>query len=586
MDKLAPVLKQKFWILLGIGVIMTITGWWMATGTLAATTKTRRDAVEAAFKRIPAGEIPNNDWSSKLSARNSEQDRAVKATAAMLWERQKSRMTWPESVVNFAWTKGYRGEILLPGRENYRLSYGYDVRRVWESVRPFKMIDGSGVVLYGADEKVLPQVKWGQLAPSSNDMWDAQEDLWLLESILQAIVAVNGREGGRADASIHVIEKLLLCGGQPPAQRKAGGGTTATGMGGGGAMPGAGHGMSGPPNSFGGTGGDLGGGMGARAGGAALGDANFDPKDELGDDGSAKAGGMTGGGMMSAGPGSAHGAAGPPGGMNAGGPGAAASVRRYVEDDAALPYKSRGFYMTVIMDHRKIPSLIAELTANEYSAWPVEILRVQMVRLHDDDVGSGTGAAGSMAGGMGGGAGGTGFNISTLLTAGGPGGNMASGFPGAPGATSEGFTPPNTTTSGVPGAVGQGATNNPAAGGIAALQSSLQDPYMARVAICGVITLYKEVKPEPVVAAPATPTPPAAVAPVAPTAPANPDPAATPEAAPPAAEGTPESKPADAPTTPEAPATPNPTPDQATPPAKPPADPAAPPEPAKPPEKT
>lgn len=215
---------------------------------------------------------------------------------------------------------------------------------------------------------------------------------------------------------------------------------------------------------------------------------------------------------MSAGPSGAHGGGAPGpgapgmgGGPGAPGGGAAAnSVRRYIDDDAALPYKTRGFYMTVIMDHRKIPSLIAELSASEKSAWPVEILRVQMVRLHDNDIDSRSGGAGG-AGGFGPVAGG--------------------GRPGmGPGAGPQGF--PTLNSGGESDPSREGAVNdNPnaasqAAAGAAALDAALQDPFMARVAICGIITLYKEVKPEavapaaqPPVSVPAVPAPAAGTAP-------------------------------------------------------------------------
>lgn len=532
MEKLQPVLNQKFWILLGVGIIMTITGWWMATGSMASTITARKGEVDKAFGRIPSGEIPNTDWSTQLAARNAEQDKAIRYTALGLWERQKSRMTWPESVAEYAWQNGYRGEIALSGRENYRIVYGLDVRRVWETVRPFNQLDGSGIVVYGQDQRILPQIVFGRQAPLSAEMWDAQEDLWLLESLLQAVVRVNGGpEGQRGDAYLHVIEKLELCGGVPAAQRKASSGAPAGGMGGNG--PAGAHGGSGSAASmtFGGSGPGLEGRTGNTG---AMASADFDRRDEFGEDGSSKTGagamGGMGGGMTGSAPASAHGGGSAAGG-NApmGSTGSTASaVRRYIDDDAALPYKTRGFYMSVIMDHRKIPSLIAELSASDTTVWPVEIVRVQMVRLHDDDVNStnqnsGFGSSGTrspMAG------------LSSFGT------GSSSSF--APVADGEGF---NRTFNNDPTSTTSAASTNPnavqaSAAGIAALESALQDPFMAKVALCGIITLYKEVKPDPVAAPasgtvtpPTTPTPPA-------TATTNPAEAAKPEENPAAPEAT------------------------------------------------
>lgn len=527
MEKLQPILKQKFWILLGIGLITTITGWWLATATLADTIKKRVEVVDGAFKKIPSGEIPNSDWATQLAARNGEQDRAINYTKALLWERQRSRMVWPASISEFAWQNGYRGEIGLDGREIYRTEYGMDVRRVWESVRPYRAATGSGIVVFGNDHRVLPQRTWGALAPTSAEMWDAQEDLWLLEAILQAVVDVNGGpEATRGDASIHVIEKLELHGGLPPSQRKASGGSGPAAGGAGPAMAGGGGGGAsaahgGPTATFGG-GGDMGmGGMGGNRP-VAIASADFDWREEVGDDGSGSSrGGGGGGGGFGAGPAmggaaAAHAGAGPASATGPGSTATSSAVKRYVEDDANLPYKSRAFYMTLIMDHRKIPSLIAELSASEKSAWPIEVLRVQMVRLHDDDVGGGTSSGGS-------------FSAPSRQNFGYGGPNTGSG-PTAPGvasfegeATGSPFN--NPSRSGDEPAAG---SPNEAAAAAAALDAALQDPFMARVAICGVITLYKEVKPP---AAPAQ-----QAAPAAPAAPANGVPA-TPEANP--AAGTP-----------------------------------------------
>jgi hypothetical protein len=583
MEKLAPIIKQKFWILLGVGLVMTFTGWWLATGTLAATVKAQVEKVNSAFGKVPTGEIPNNDWSTKLAARNTEQDRAVRNTASLLWERQLSRMAWPSNIATFTRNVPYRGEIPLAARENYRIDYSWDVKRVWESVRPYNQAEGTGIVVFGTGPQVLQQKKWGALAPSSADMWDAQEDLWLMESLLQSIVDVNGgRDAQRGDASIHAIEKLELFGGIPAAQRKTA--PAASASPGGTMAPGGAHGMGGSPGGGalgGGFGGGVGGseGLGGRSAAQALASADFDRRDEFGDDGSGRGAGSGGfGGGPGGGPAGAHsgGMPGPGGpGGTAGAP-AANAIKRYIEDDAAAPFKTRGFYMTLIMDHRKIPSLIAELSASEKSAWPVEVVRIQMVRLHDDDIGSGVGGGGGSGSGgyPGGGNSGRGFSLSNILSG---SGGSGPGF-GGPGQSFDGgefSTGPASSTLGSPsygqpGAAGANLATSPAAAGLAALESALQDPFMARVAVCGFITLYKEVKPEPVVATPGAPAAPAGTTPTAPAAmSADPDvntPEGTPEGTPAEGDTPAESNPAK-PANPSATTPPDATGDTPTPPA-------------------
>jgi len=529
MERLEPVLKQKFWILMGIGILMTIVGWWMATGTMAATITSRRTEIENAEKKVPSGEIPNKAWTDGLATVNVQQDVAVKSASRILWERQRVRMTWPETVAEFAWKNGYRGDIPLAGRENYRTDYDNDWRRTWESVQPFNRIDGSGIVDFSLGK--LPRQQWGQLAPSSVEMWDAQEDLWLLEGVLQLIAEVNGGASStRLDACIHQIERLTLHGGQPAGQR------TVAAVGGGAAGGAAGAEMM--TSGFGGGG--FGGGTGGGGATTAV-SVEFDVKEEFGDDGA-------GGGQGVAMPSMPTGA----GGLG----GTTVRAKRYLDDDKALPFRTRGFYMTLIMDHRKIPNLIAELSASEKSAWPIEIVRVQYVRLHEDDTdGRGTGG---------------GFNISP------------DSFSGAGSAGDGGFGGAATPSFSFDGnAGGSGVATQQSQTAIAALVNAVQDPNMARVAICGIITLYNEVKPEEAAAIPASSQPvapspvtagstvPQAAEPVdgtapasdanvgadtKPAAPAGGEPATpdgnatpTPEAAPKKDETTPEAKPADTP---------------------------------------
>ena len=468
MERLEPVLKQKFWILLGIGILMTIVGWWMATGTMAATIITRRAEIEAAEKKVPSGEIPNSVWSDGLATVNGQQDLAVKSASRILWERQRVRMTWPETVAEFVWKNGYRGEIDLSGRVNYRTDYDNDWRRVWESVQPFNRINGSGIVDFSPAK--LPRQSWGNLAPSSDEMWDAQEDLWLQEGILQLIAEVNGgATSTRLDACIHQIERLTLHGGQPVGQRTVapvGGGTSGGAVGAEMMTSGFGGG-----NSGGGTGG----------GGSAV-SVDFDVKEELGGDSAGGGQDAVSGQSM-------------PGGLGGSGTTGARS-KRYIDDDKALPFRTRGFYMTLIMDHRKIPNLIAELSASEKSAWPIEIVRVQYVRLHEDDTDSkGTG-------------GGSGPGMSLSESFGGAGSAGSSGESGFGGGAAAGVSLEG-------GTGGSGVTTSQSQVAIAALMSAMQDPNMARVTICGIITLYNEVKPEdapaiPAGSQPATPSPGAA----------------------------------------------------------------------------
>jgi hypothetical protein len=479
MDKLEPILKQKFWIILGVGLIVTITGWWMAAGSLAATITQRRETLDKVEGSIPSGELPNNDWSSKLSRINAQQEVMVSSVRRALWEQQKATYFWPLHVDEYALEAPYRSDFNLTARELYRTYYRSNAEEVWERVRPFKPLDGSGIVIFPF-QKMPQKVFNPRLAPRSDEIWDAQEDLWLVAPILDAIREVNGgMNGTRLDAVVHVIDKLELLGGERnPAD--AGGAAGAFGGGGGG-----GYGMEGMDAAYAPDSGGEDGGIGYPMGGGGAGGggqtkaaaADFDPAEVFGSSGRAMGGGGMGTPSMFGD--AAFGAAdGGGGGMPT-----ATAVRRYVDDEEAnLPYKTRAFYLSVIMDHRKVPHLIGELTAGGNSPWPMEILRVQIARLNPDDTeGRMLGAGGMMAG------------------AGGYG-----GAPGYGGATSYGGEASEETydegTAYDPSALGVGGGypgGNPAAMSGLSFQAALADPYVAKVALAGLIYIYKSVDEPP-----------------------------------------------------------------------------------------
>lgn len=442
MDKLEPILKQKFWIILGIGVILTVTGWWMATSSLAATISTRKAAIDSAEKGIPSGEMPNADWAAKLSKINEQQEAMVTSVRRKLWEQQAETMFWPETMQEFAAELPYRGEFGLVARDLYRSSYLIAVEDVWKQARPIDL-DGSGVVLFPRQAMPMKKTILGDLAPRSEDIWDAQEDLWLLTPLLQAIREVNGGENAtRLDASVHVIERLELLGGER---------TTGESSSSGSADSGGGADMSAM----------MGGGMNGGGGGAAAGkvlSADFSPEEEFGPtgrEGRSGGGGMGAMSMMSAAE---------PGASTDGAP----TIKRYVDDDPSAPFKTRAFYMLVVMDHRKVPRLLAELTAGGSSAWPVEIMRMQMSRVNPDDAEGRAGGVGNPMASMG-------------------GAGMISPMPAD-------FT---SESSGAAFADGGGAF--PATGNTpqVSLDTAMQDPVIARVAIAGLIYLYRPVEAPP-----------------------------------------------------------------------------------------
>ena len=507
MDKLKPILAHKFWIFFGIVLILPVVGYFMTTGELAAQIKTRKESLENTFKGIPSGaDSPNDAWSKGLQLLNDQQALRNRLANEELWRDQKEKLRWPDDIAAVMNKADYFKSVLTDqgGADlgfKYQFDYPGEIRRLWEIVDPLD--DGKNlrdsdkrrkVAFAMSDLHQTNTMRWADLPPTHLDLWECQEDIWLQTELLQAIARVNANSISQGDAFVKQLGKVLLFG-----ATKAAGDAGA-------AAP-AGSPSAGPDG--GGFGGMMGMGGGGQPNKSAAVSADINIAEEftvisdstvLAGTGGGAVGGMMAKGMM---------------GEGGGGPaqpaaGTAGPNKRYIDEDEKQPYKRRGFYIKVVMDHTKVPDLIAELMN---SPFPVEIVRVQQVWLTDSGTSSGGGGASPF-----GGAGAGGF----------------AGFkPTAGGEAAVAAVPTDEASTG-----GGGAFARPGASGTAA-QSAISDPNLAHVAILGVWTLYRPPAPaaDAGQSAPDTAAPMPDVA-AAPPAAAQPTEAAAAEAKPAAAETT------------------------------------------------
>ena len=472
MEKLKPILAQKFWIFFGIVLILPVVGYFMTTGELAAQIKTRKESLETTFKGIPSGaDSPNDAWSKGLQLLNDQQALDNRLANEDLWRDQKEKLRWPDDIAAVM-NKAEYFKSVLPEQGGSDLGFKYqddyprEIHRLWEIVDPLD--DGKNlrdsdkrrkVAFLKSDLHQTNTARWADLQPTHEDMWECQEDIWLQTELLQAIARVNANSISQGDAFVKQLGKILLFG-----ATKAAAGAAA------GAAPGGGSSAGADGGGFGGMMGMGGGGLQNKSA-AISADINIaeeftiitDPTVLSGTGGGAGGGGAAGG-MMSKGMGGEGGAGGPP----AQSPGGTTGPnKRYIDEDEKQPYKRRGFYIKVVMDHTKVPDLIAELLT---SPFPVEIVRVQQVGLSDSATLSGGGGA-SPYGGPG------------------PGGFAGFSPPGGGDTAASNAAIADDSNSGAGGAFAR-----PGASGTTS-QSAMSDPNLAHVAILGVWTLYRPPAP-------------------------------------------------------------------------------------------
>ncbi|MEZ5940084.1 MAG: hypothetical protein R3C18_01750 [Planctomycetaceae bacterium] len=363
MDKLKPILNQKFWILAVLVLPMAMYGYFSANGAIKEETASREIALEKVKSSVPGGNDISADYSKKLADINDTLEAEIDAEVVKLWENQQPRMIWPALIAPRV-PKTFLGDIDPEPRRRYKSSeYVRVLEKLIDSVEPVKA-QSEQETIGDQPQKVwlsgwIPEIYLGppQTAPTSEDMWNAQIDVWLTQLIFDAIRRQNEGKDSITEAVIRRIDKIELVGGD---------GTPVLGS----AAGGAGNMMSAPsyesyestgegPSELGFGGPDVSGlsGLGGMGGSEATVDVSFSPAEEFGRASAAAA--TSSSSSSSAYGGSGFGVSNAP-------------KLRYIAESETAPYLERGFYLSVVMMEKKLPDFIVEL-AN--SPWPVKIVR-------------------------------------------------------------------------------------------------------------------------------------------------------------------------------------------------------------------
>ncbi len=494
MDKLKPILQHRFWILLGLAIPLALWGYYSASGAMKDATETRIKQLDDVEKQVPTGNEANPRYAQGLTVINDGYAKAVQAEQRRLWTEQKSRMDWPASMEAYLPGK-YRADFTNNTRAaiNYRGEYesnnrgelGPLLKAVYEGFDPVTRTQ-TGVGIKGrvfVDPRIIPRHTFGQFTIPASKIWDAQEDIWFLRLLVEAVRNINKNSENVANAPIRVISELRLKGGD--GQSTAAKSAVAGNFGASSEMAEA-YAESASERL---SGYDLSGGAGKLGGGRAT----FDVAQELGSDALAATSTTTD--PTAIGPGSD---------LYAGMSGRAKELLRYVAFEQNAPFRERGFYIGVIIDQSKIPDFLVELSN---APWPIRIVRFQVGPNPHSTSGPRVGPSrfgGPFAmSGMGG----------DFLSGGGePAGaeyySNYSTYADEPATSSAEYTIDGAATP-YPGGAYPGATAGPpmlgAGGANDPLAKTLDHPDLVELYVCGVITFYNPPAEE---AAPASNEPP------------------------------------------------------------------------------
>ena len=383
MDKLQPFIKYHFWLLFILAFVMPPLAWWMTTSDLQATITERTNALDTSYGSISDGvNKPNDDWITRAEELIRIRKETNTRTVERLWEWQKSLVKWPPSVSLSMNACPYRGEITdssIARRVpiDYRRNYSREARRVWLLSEPIG--HETDPIPPNAPRKVwfplsqMPQVpaeKWQNLPPSFIEIWNSQEDLWLLEQLMMAVKRTNANSNTITDSFVREIREVGLFGGARVQPNEVSAGAAASAS--------LNPMMSGAPPAF----------SGARKTGRRIPTSSkFNLEQEFkvkgltavtGRRNSSSLSSMNEGMGMS---------------MNEGMPGsegttntASASADLNVDENRYVTvkdaYRTRGFHLVVTMHQQYVPDLIRELLDSQY---PIDIIRMEQVARNPDE---------------------------------------------------------------------------------------------------------------------------------------------------------------------------------------------------------
>ena len=231
MDQLKTFLRQcikyRFWIAVGVSVLLPMIGYFVGAGAYTAATEKREKEIKAADTDVAKYNTPNPPIPAVTQLVTEKKEvltKDVDATQRKLYQLQEPLLKWPEVVeTKFRtwgrkWPEVDRGQVQA-AIYDYTVAYPEFVTRVYKTFKPWDPESGEGIV-YAPDEATLlkPAAFTLESPPELGKVWAEQERLWVLTAILDAIAKVNADAGAKDWDTAWIKEIVDISAGTPMAQ--------------------------------------------------------------------------------------------------------------------------------------------------------------------------------------------------------------------------------------------------------------------------------------------------------------------------------------------------------------------------------
>jgi hypothetical protein len=239
MDKLKPILaklrKHHFWLLALAALVSGLVGWYMASGRLSAAYDTNKSKIVGKFTNLDGilktPDHPNVKWTEEIGKITSKEKDYVRTAWETVYNEQKQHLTWPpelgKAFIDFAQKSKPDEEFELDLRTRYqdlilktefpRLLAIVGAKdeeasknatgaagapapapappRAGGAAQPTPTPEASTDFVWESSSQ--SEVKKSLLcpnAPTSAQLRQTQEDIWVYRSLLQIVQAMNDKQ--------------------------------------------------------------------------------------------------------------------------------------------------------------------------------------------------------------------------------------------------------------------------------------------------------------------------------------------------------------------------------------------------------
>jgi hypothetical protein len=239
---LAVIKKHHFWMLTGIGASIVFVCWFIAQGQIDAAYTKNKQEIEGKFGSVKSlasnASPPSEGWAPEVAKLTEGLTKDVTDAWNVVYERQKSVLTWPEvlgpefatsiqAIKDKKSSEGPAPQLSEADREQYMtifagqmgLNVGGQLAKIIDARKDESELmatgatavsanpaDLGGTVVWDPASKLAIETRFTWVdAPSTEEILLAQEDFWVLQSLFGVIRDVNAGSEGRFNAPIKTL---------------------------------------------------------------------------------------------------------------------------------------------------------------------------------------------------------------------------------------------------------------------------------------------------------------------------------------------------------------------------------------------